>query len=190
MSIKFTLLLPIILVLPPTQPITKNIILLVDVSGSMSHSGRPGRALSAVSQMTRQPIDEAAVLCMAWANHVTTDVAGWEKLPSEEGAARMEGWISAQQGGNGDTFLAPALKAALARPEKDLTIIIITDGELHNDTTEGLLATLKAGQAARGEKGPATVGVWQVQNTKEPKPTLLALAKAGGGGMVMEGESE
>lgn len=180
------LLAAIVVLLAPTAPITKRIVLLVDVSGSMKANGKAQRALEAASAIARQPIDEAAVLPIAWSGDVRTYPGGWENLPSAEAAERVETWLGAAST-DGDTYLGPALVVALSRPESDLTIVIVTDGDLHNETTEKLLAVLASGQAKRKQR--AVVGVWGIGHAK-PRETLLALAKAGGGGYVASGTGD
>lgn len=179
-------LLPIILLVPPTKPITKNIVLLVDVSESMgwdSERGKPrlDQALSVSSTIARQPIDEANLTAIAWSNSPTA-FGKWIELPNEDEVAAMESWLG-RFAADGTTKLAPALRAALALKKNDLTVIIVTDGDLHAETEAEILKALAAAQAAR-QNGPATVGVWGVAHT-EAKPKLAAIARAGGGGYVV-----
>jgi len=166
---------------PPTKPITKRILLLVDVSGSMQNFGHAQQALRVASAIARQPVDEASVLAMAWTDATATYPGGWVQLPSEEGVEKLEAWLGSWHT-QGDTKLSQALRVALARPESDLTVIVVTDGDLHADSEAELLAALEAGQKARKQR--ATVGVWGIGHDK-PLPKLLALAKAGGGGYVV-----
>ena len=181
-AVKLAPLLALVVLLAPTQPIGKRILLLVDVSGSMCHTGRMAEARAAASQIARQPVDEASVLVMAWADACVAYPGGWVDLPDAEKVQQIETWLASWHT-LGDTHLTPALLAALKTdPDKELTVVVVTDGQLHNDTAEGLEKALAAGQAAR--KVRAVVGVWGVGHTK-PRAELLALAKAGGGGYVV-----
>lgn len=184
MITKLAPLLVLIVLLAPTKPVTKKIILLVDVSGSMEDNGRASQALAAASMIYRQPVDEAQVLPIAWADKVTVYDKGWEMLPSEEAAKRIDTWITSKRS-KGATYLAQALTEVLTRPElidEEISIIIITDGVLHYDSEEALLTTLAEGQAKR--KRPASIGVWGINHTTS-NSKLMAIAKAGGGGYIV-----
>ncbi len=188
---KLAPLLALVVLLAPSKPITKNIVLLVDTSGSMQWSsegaGRLEQALQAAGQIAQQPIDEGGLLVMTFQCDSQTYPGGWVDLPSQDGVAKAETWLRAQAAmAGGNTFVCGAIEDALEVNKDDLTGVLITDGDLTDDDQGALLRYLAKGQAKRraNKLGPATVGVWGIGHAKA-KPWLMSLAKAGGGGYVV-----
>ncbi len=183
---KFAPLLALVVLLAPSKPITKRLVLLVDTSGSMAWDSSSGStpiklALSAASQIARQPVDDGHLLLLTYQDTTQAYPGGWIALPDEDGVSKAEAWLGSMPA-DGDTHLGQALAVALARPESGLTIVVVSDGKLHRETTESLLRVFAEGQSNRKDR--AVVGVWGVGHVK-PTPELMALAKAGGGGYVV-----
>jgi Mg-chelatase subunit ChlD len=187
---RILLLASIVVLAQPTSPITKNIALVVDTSGSMGWL-KPERtrppvqaAIEAASAISRQPVDEASILPIAFTDHPQKFPGGWISLPDEDAVGNAQGWLMGQ-GSEGGTRLLPALIMAMKCRRANLTVVLVTDGEFFNETGDEILACFARMQAWRKAEGlgPAVLGIWQVGSTK-PRIKLAALAKVGKGGYV------
>lgn len=178
----------IVTVRPGPRP-TKNMLFVVDVSGSMG-STEFARALGAVAMIAGQPIDDGAFGVLAFADQPTRfkhNGRDWFELPSERSVKRATTWLAAS-GSSGNTLLAPALKAALRDKRRKLTIIVVSDGFLGGRSEElDCLKAIREGQALRvkAKLGKALVmcyGVGSYPAAVGTHSTLAKIAKAGGGG--------
>ena len=182
-------LAPVILALtltPVVQPedrASKSICFLVDVSGSMDAS-RSATAISAFLTFSQQPIDEMKLAVIAFADHpVVCKFEGktWAKLPDRDVIVQARAFLEAQAG-DGGTYLSEGLKRALSLDEPELTVVVITDGDLYHERTDWLLACLRKWQSHR-EK-PALIGFVGVGHARA-KNVLITLAKEGKGGYYL-----
>jgi len=177
------------------QPLGSHLLLLVDVSGSMTDTTVTafGRALGAAEEMLGRT-DGAHGGVIAWGTRAARwEPSGakkkWAKLPDLLAVKEAQAWLRGMSHSlGGGTNLRPALRLALKDPAKDLSIVVLSDGHLH-DKTEWLLEDLKTGQAERRRRGlsHAVVAVLGIPNGSIASLTthspLARLARAGGGGM-------
>lgn len=125
-------------VIQPDARFTKHVLLVVDLSSSMSENGRITRALNAFKTVSEQPVDEMQFGIIAFAN----EHLRWPGIPTEDGKvtqgwayttpeaiAQAETWITHIDVGAWTYGLPPILRA-IQDPKDDLTIVIISDGEL------------------------------------------------------------
>ena len=172
--------------------LTSRILLVVDRSGSMQH-GEFTRALAAVAMIAEQPADELEVAVIAFAEHAVRwhpsdwcpgQRTDWADLPSGYVAAEVTSWL-ARQGAKGSTFLWTALERALAEEVDDLTIVIVTDGDLTLADEDQIRFGFEAAQTARLEAGlgQAVVCVYGIGANRA---CLRWLAEWGGGGYYLE----
>lgn len=180
-------------VVPPEQRTTTRVILVVDVSGSMKQGGKLERAVAAALDLARQGGDQLELACYAfaagdarWPAPEQEDgkaPAGWCELPDETVLKHLNGWLCTPPITDGGTMLAGALERALAEPRDKLTVIVISDGDLHD--ADRAAEVLRAGQAKRQEAGlgAAVVACWTIGGVSA---SLNQLAKAGGGGCWRE----
>ena len=145
------------IVVEPTHPITKNIRFVVDVSGSMSDK-RLTAAISTVLSLAEQPIDELQIALITfdtdhqtWIGKPDPDAyrpvpPGWAQLPDPE-LVGDNGALAVFIRGNlktGGTNPQSAIREAID-DRKDLTVVVITDGEFPPASLVGIPAY----QAAR-----------------------------------------
>ena len=105
----------------------------------------------------------------------------WARLPSKRFVDQAAGWIQGFEYTSGDTLLAPALELALADPRKQMTVIIISDGELYKERDEKLLALLEKLQKKRAKRsGRAVVATIKVGNNTSDVLKKIGIAGKGG----------
>jgi len=152
----------------PQQPPNRNILFLIDSSGSMN-GRKVNDAIAFAMQIAEAPVDEFNIALVTFGTRVTrwagtedvnpqnnTPVGhrGWSAMPSADNLAAAREWISNNLDG-GSTYVVPGIQHAVrsnsnvvdptlqganlpAISLSELTIFIITDG----DFTEPLLATV------------------------------------------------
>ena len=126
------LLTPLLPTAPGTR-FTKDVVLVVDVSGSMNPS--IGKAVAAFGEISRQPVDDMRIRVLAFSDNplwYREKKEVWIKLPDNDALKRIEAWLYSLQlnrtlGQN--TFIIPALKKVVLLPDKHLTVVVISDME-------------------------------------------------------------
>lgn len=182
-------------VVPPTARLTKRIVFLVDVSGSMAGL-KFDRACGAVLEIAGQPVDELEIAVVAFDSTVSrwpglpepSDPErgikgvprGWAALPSQLAMDESSRWLNGISP-DGGTLVIPPLRAALAENRKELSVVLITDGQFYQERTDVILAAVEASQRQREEKGLGRAVILAYGVAGESN-ALKRLAKAGGGG--------
>ena len=183
-------------VVPSEKPFTKNIRFVVDVSGSMT-AKRLSAAIATVIMVSEQPIDEMQIALVTfddnhavWPGKPEPDAyrpvpPNWAQLPnlevtgSPEQPGELTQFISANLRG-GSTDPRSALRAAFD-DRKDLTVVIISDGEWQSILGSGVDGNLVVAdpisiitqlQAARTE--PANVVFYSVVEESEQNKAIDA----------------
>lgn len=178
----------LITLIPATERPGNRIMVVLDVSGSMSANGRIEQAIAMVKEITRQPVDDGFLSAIAFDIGASRYPGGWVALPGEESVAEIENWLSSQLIGGG-TRVCPALVKALSEPHKGLTVIIVSDGLFNEEGDAQIISCIESMQAKRVSAGlgKAVIGVLGVRH-KEEVPSLAAIAKNGRGGYYVTGE--
>lgn len=137
---------------PRARP-SKNILLLVDNSGSMA--GKTWAVARGYATMIAgQGTDQASVAVMAFGEapqRWSYKKATWARLPDDNAVKDASSWLD-RLPATGSTFLLPALSAALAEKVDPLTVVVVTDG-LFSEDAAPLLAAVEVLQAARAKRG-------------------------------------
>lgn len=136
-------------------------------------------ALSAFRVYAGQPIDDGELCVYAFDGKVRK--LDWEPLPDANHVLKAERWLDEEQN-DGETYVIPALRAALNEKAKDpkaqLTVVLVSDGRFHRESTQAIKAAIKAAQAKRKVK--ATIGVVGVHRPTVKRPSLEAAVDGGG----------
>lgn len=190
----FPFLSGIVTVVEPKERLSKRILFVVDVSGSMQ-GDKFAAACAAVNGAFQQPVDELEIAVLAF-NDTTTRwkgipeagenpvPEGWAALPSQDAVEDASRFL-AEVGADGDTLVIPALREALEEARSELSIVLVTDGIFQRETGDEVLTALQEGQAQRQERGqgPALLMVYGVGSESE---VLSRLAREGKGGYMRE----
>lgn len=162
----------------PQQPMTTSVLLVVDVSGSMGMGGRCTRAVQQAQAISGQPVDQMRLSAIAFSGEPAMWPRGWVELPDPQAQAELVSWLASKQS-IGVTNLAEALKAALETEESNLTVVVISDGDVGD--LRPILDNLVAGQKAREAKGLGRASVATL-SVCGPCDQLTQLGSQGGGG--------
>jgi uncharacterized protein YegL len=182
-------------VIPGLQPPYKNILFVVDTSGSMD-GRKVEHAIRAAINISETPIDDLQIALVSFSSEVrrwegTADIDKkskeslsrnrWSLMPSKENLDKAYGWLQANKQSN-STHILPAVEHAfdscigdknptiMARGSseliKKLSIIIISDGEFYG-AYDALKKLIKTKQKERKKKKllAATVGFLGVDVT-------------------------
>lgn len=186
-------------IVAPTERMTKHVVLVIDVSGSMS--GAPlGRALSMVASLIAAPLDELQVAIIVfsgtssrWEGVPEPDLPKpvprlWAAFPSVPALADANAWLS-KFGGAGGTNPCGALDEAIREPREELSILLITDG-IFDGGPDRATAAVTAAQAAREQvgRGRAPVFVYGVGPNVAASEHLAGYARESGGGFFVDAE--
>lgn len=184
----------------PEHPISKRVLLVVDVSYSMRVHVRT--VMRFVRTILKQPLDEAEFGVITfdhgfsrWPGIPESDGPrpvpyGWARLPSEEAVDLAEKWTRSTSRGGG-TFPASAVALALGEARTGLSIVLVTDGEfVYGPVKEAI----EAGQARRkeGGLGEAVIATFALVPHERGRwvDDLKDVAKIGRGGLWMPLERE
>lgn len=172
----------LIVALAPTTRPGKNFAFAIDVSGSMRKEDRLGRAVRGYLDIAQQGSDDYAMRLRVFDNHARAWRAGWVNLPDKLAVDAAHEWLL-KQAARGGTRVGPVLAESIREPRRELTVILISDGQFYQETGTRILNTVAKAQAWRVEQGlgKAVVAVVFVGN-HEPSALMLQLAKEGGGG--------
>lgn len=184
----------LITVVEPQARLTKRIMFVVDVSGSM-RGDKLGAACAAVTGALQQPVDEMEIAVIAFNDQprrwpgIPEDgerrvPAGWAALPSQDAVREAEKFL-AGLGAEGNTLVVPALQAALAEERKELSLVLVSDGIFQQESEDEVADALEAGQKKREERelGRAVLLVYGVGSEAG---VLRRLGTAGRGGYLRE----
>jgi len=160
----------IVLVAPEVQHFPKNVIFVVDTSGSMD-GDKITEAMEAFRLFAGQPTDEMRMKVIAFQTNSVWWKSEWTKLPDanaiQEAAAWLKGvQLSGELGGG--TSPIPSLRDALKDPEPELAVVLISDGQfsipplalaiLKSLAKERVVGTVMIGADEPGHMG--TIGKW------------------------------
>lgn len=172
-----------LVVITPGETITTRIIFLVDVSGSM-HSPRGTEkfhptgvdwALASMNFIAESVGDEAHCKFYAFGGGVGTYKTSWISLPDKQEMMDVITWyrgIAGMADMQSSTQLMPALRLAFSSDEKDLSIVIITDSLLDDDTQ--VLQDINKLNAER-PTGPVPIALVCVGDTQSSDDTSKQL---------------
>lgn len=163
-------------------PLTNRIVFVVDTSGSMR--GEPlAVAQSEVLKILSFATDGTHARVIAFGDSPEAFSSCWFKLPDEDMVSRVDEWMTSHSGA-GNTDIAGAINAALAVPDEDLTIVLITDGEPTGPSEQHLLAIARA---QKTRKRPAVVHVIGVRETTNEAAVgfMIDVATQNQGGLVL-----
>lgn len=163
----------------------KSFLFLVDQSGSMIKS-RTRLAIEVTLSTAAQPVDEMEAClisftsdCLRWSN-------GWVRLPDKDAVDDMGHWLSVFKSNWATTRLIPGLALALKENKRELTIVIVSDGQFYVESRAMLLSVLETGQKAREERGlPRALIICMAVGKERAAKKLQALGKAGKGGCYL-----
>lgn len=175
----------------PDGPITKRVMLVLDVSGSMVTQKKIPESLSCLKTIAEQPIDEMelAVLIFSdetkrWDGIPDEDAKipkGWAALPSEEAVKAAQDFVTTNVMNNNTRYLS-ALQAALSEPRDQLTIVLITDGiGIYAFDQQITLTKVQELQEWRVQEGYGKAVIYAI-NIGRLQDWLTELVKLGGGG--------
>jgi len=123
--------------IPPEQgQVTKNILFVIDTSGSMN-PGELAGGISTMLTLVEQSVDEMNVGVIAFSDSPVMWSGPskkseklpkeWLELPDKDGLEELQKWVMALKPGGG-TNMHAALKLAASQSVSPLTIVVITDG--------------------------------------------------------------
>ncbi len=170
-------------VVPQTKRHANRIVLLVDVSGSMSI--HIPDLMAASKLILRQPTDAAEIAVVAWRSkpqaYKTPSGGLWIKLPDFDQVRKAEAWLR-QQKPDGGTYIIPALELALALDKKQLSVVVITDG-IWSEIDAAVMDSTEELQRRRLKRGHAraVIGVLAVCKQKKDSVSARLGGKHGGG---------
>ena len=185
----------LVVVVQPQEPLTKHVLFVVDVSGSM-RGDKFSQACAAVLKITEQPVDEVQIAVLAFneeatrwrgvpEDHPTRPVpVNWAALPSAEAVESASAFL-AETGAGGDTLVIPALRAALAEPREQLSIVLVSDGIFQREDATDILGAVQQAQAARVEQGIGAA-VLMTYGVGSESAVLRQLGQVGHGGYIRE----
>lgn len=179
-------------IVEPTARMTTKIAFVVDTSGSMDNTSRIGSALSFAKGIIGQQGDELLVALIAFSDSHTRwpgvkhdgigkpPPKGWTYFPGVPQLKSAQSWLD-NQSVEGGTNPVSAIIEALAEPVKDLTVVLITDGEFG---VKAFKKAIKGGQANRKslELGPAVIIVIGVGRGAKTQQHLIDVGKSERGG--------
>lgn len=189
------LLSGLVMVVEPQARLTKRVLFVVDVSGSM-RGDKLGAACAAVLSALQQPVDEMEIAVIAFNDQPRrwpgipeeaegrSIPKGWAGLPSQEAVQAAEKFLG-ELGAGGDTQVIPALREGLAEPRAELSLVLVSDGIFQREAPDDVLAALEAGQKERDERelGRAVLMVYGVGSESG---VLRRLGESGRGGYLRE----
>jgi len=177
--------------------LTKRVMLVIDVSGSMKSENRIGRAMQVVKHVMGQPVDDLEVAVVTFSSKwerwegVREPKAdppvpyGWARLPSATALSLAQAFVATRD--SSGTAPNEALKAAIKEARDEVSIVFITDGDFDGPSC---VEAFRDGQKARKDagRGAAPVLVYGV-GTGAPKCDHLAtIGKEGGVGFWVDKE--
>jgi len=199
----------IVTVVPPSGPMTTNIAFIVDTSGSMDNHGRVGMAVTFANSIIGRPGDQLMVALLSfkathtrWPGMNKSEILaaklagtwermdgppppkGWTYFPGVPQLASAQSWLN-NRGASGGTDPVSAINEVLAETVKDLSIVLITDGE--DFDVSAFTKAVVEGQSAREKSklGRAIIFVIGIGKNSAIRQHLMDVGKAGGGGFFV-----
>lgn len=153
-------------VIEPKERMTKNVLFLLDTSGSMDH-GALTKAVNAVVTIATQSTDDLNVAviafddgCTRWGGLPGTEPdggppKGWAAMPSQDGAKKLTDWLGEIPAGGG-TNLHFAMREGLhvKQPRKGaLTVVVVTDDKIDATQRSAMKSLVEGLQTHREKEG-------------------------------------
>lgn len=189
----------IVQVAPGNRRMTTKIAFVVDTSGSMDNRGRVQMGITFARNLLGRPGDELLVQMFAFKDGFTRwpgirpnpdeqrfgppPPEGWTEFPSLPALQAAQRWLT-EQGASGGTNPIGAMTAALQLNQRDLTVVLITDGEF-GSIVPGFLTAVEAAQVAREMKGLERAVIFVIGTGPEAaeEQHLATVGRTHGGGM-------
>lgn len=187
----------IVQVVPGTMRMTTKITFVVDTSGSMDHSGRVNQAITFARNILGQPGDDLIVTLYAFKDGFTKwpglppdpkevrfgppPPKGWTEFPGVPQQEAAQKWLT-ERGASGGTNPIGAMTDALGQNMKDLTIVLISDGEFDGPS---FLEAVEKAQQERIKKGLGRAVIFVIGTGADAGKTdhMVDVAKKNGGGL-------
>jgi hypothetical protein len=177
---------------PDGMPIrmTKRLIFIYDCSGSMN-SEDLAIAISFVRGVMMQPLDEFEIGIIAFDGATyrwpgipepkqTPPVPkNWAALPSAPAIEQATQWLQ-NLNDNGNTEVIPAIDMALKEKRDELSIVIVSDGGFHAESTKDILEAIEKGQKWRKDNKLGRVNIMAVGVDDTPNNALTKIGEVGG----------
>jgi Mg-chelatase subunit ChlD len=175
--------------------LTKRVILVIDVSGSMKSENRIGRAMQVVKHVMGQPVDDLEVAVITFSSNMERWVGvpepetdppvpyGWARLPSATALASAQTWVATRD--SAGTEPNSALEAAIKEARDEVSVVFITDGDFAG---ESCVKAFREAQKARKDAGrcEAPVLVYGVGTGVAKRDHLATIGKEGGVGFYVD----
>ncbi len=192
-------------VVPASVRLTKRLIFVVDVSGSMANGDRFAQAIGSVLLILGHKSDEQEIAAITFCGRETRWAGKPECVPHRKNEActkrcvpanwapvfpktvqSMVKWLRSHPR-SGMTTPNAALTKALLEPRDQLTVILVSDGEFDEATA---LKAVKKAQKKRRKNGyePAHIMVWGAGGAAKEQLALKKLAQLGLGGFWVHGK--
>lgn len=173
------ILLSIATVVPQEERFSKNIVVVVDVSGSMNTSIE--ESIRSFREVSRQPVDEMNLSVVAFASE--TAFWDWRKLPDQRAVDDAEAWLEMARTRLGlNTKPIQAFERALALDKEELSVVLVSDGEFWSPPPNVIVAAIKRFQKEREAAGKRSAVICCIGVDAREKESLAAIAKLGKGG--------
>ena len=173
---------PLEQILAGSLHLTRDVVLIVDVSGSMAWGNRFGKALDAVQRIAGASTDELNVCAYAFndsAYQWSRNGKNWANLPDANAVRSLMSWLKSMET-SGETNPSHALRRALRQP-RGVSLVVISDGGFDAEISGIVHERGQAKRVKRGD-GRAPLLVLGVGAGAEREPALMRLAKEGRGG--------
>jgi Mg-chelatase subunit ChlD len=169
----------IVPVVPQEERFSKNIVVIVDVSGSMNTSVE--EAVSSFRMVSEQPVDEMNLAVVAFANNIA--FWDWHKLPDEQAVADAEAWLAEARSTLGsDTHPILAFERALRLSKEELTVVLVSDGEFWHPSADEIIEAIRRLQKERKANRRKAAVICCIGVDQREKESLSKIAKLGKGG--------
>ena len=187
-------------VVKPKARSPKNVIYLIDASGSMvtrvetmvvkgelkqycfRDRSKTKTAISAFRVFAAQGLDDGKLLACTFGNELRTWKRGWVGLPNKTAIDDIAIWASKQAKHDYVTRLAQPLDRAMKAKPRELMVVIVSDGRFY-ERDDAILTVLKRANLTRTFGGRPACMVSCV-GVDGGSPTLEAIARAGGGAYI------